>query len=79
MYIQATLAHEQLISKVTLQQQRTHTSYTSLGTQTCRADILRIYGNRRQFFQSKHAYGSSFTYTSEHWNNSYGSSLTTDK
>jgi len=37
MYILATLTLEQLISKVTLQQQRTHASYTSLGTQTCRA------------------------------------------
>jgi len=42
MYILATLTLEQLISKDTLQQQRTHASYTSLGTQTCRADILRI-------------------------------------
>jgi len=27
----------------------------------------------------KNTYGSFFTYTSEHWNNSYGSSLTTDE
>ena len=37
MYILVTLTFEQLISKVTLQQQHTHASYTSLGTQTCRA------------------------------------------
>ena len=33
----AVITLEQLISKVTLQQQRTHASYTSLGTQSCRA------------------------------------------
>ena len=37
-YILATQIIEQLISKVTLQKQRTHASYTSLGTQTCRTD-----------------------------------------
>jgi len=37
MYILVTLTFEQLISKVTQQQQRTHAIYTSLGTQTCRA------------------------------------------
>jgi len=38
MYILATQTLTQLISKDTLQQQRTHASYISLGTQTRRTD-----------------------------------------
>jgi len=42
MFILATLHSS---SKVTLQQQRTHASYTSLGTQTCRAVNTSFYWN----------------------------------
>jgi len=75
-YTLATQTLEQLYSKVTLQQQRTHASYSSAGYPDSSCRWYLVFGIWRQSFQSKYKrYVSFFTFTLEHWNNSYGSTL----